>query len=437
MSLNRETIADWEEVAASLGDTPKFDEEGQVIPIGKPEEFKPRYYVVWRGRAVGIFLNWGLAQAMTAEVEGALFKKYSTLADARRGWEQGPQARRTQLSFNPGTPRSPANEEGSASRDGSPVRESWRFEVNNRPAIVRVQMPGIPAPTSHAAAPDDDDGDDDAKYWAHVPDFAEDAPPPSPSLSAISSISSLTATSITTGTVSPRTVRTPQLSSPDNTPAGSPVSRGRDLPAAPPPPAARTPTRSTSMSRTISCRIKTSSEPRPIKISTLLKADKGSHDSQPTTVPPIKTSRSDQDPLGRMPPSTPIKTSPSASKKRAVGVFPELPRPTPSAATTALPTKGKGVAASSSPTRLSPTRQASEPFQPSPVEVQPEKEAFVVVRGDRPGIYFDRTTALLMLGTRPGMKLVRFRSIKKASWYFVQEYMAGRVGVPVVVVADD
>ncbi len=42
----------------------------------------------------------------------------------------------------------------------------------------------------------------------------------------------------------------------------------------------------------------------------------------------------------------------------------------------------------------------------------------------------------MKLGANPGMKLVVFSSLSKASWYFAQSYMAGRVGVPVVVVAD-
>lgn len=44
----------------------------------------------------------------------------------------------------------------------------------------------------------------------------------------------------------------------------------------------------------------------------------------------------------------------------------------------------------------------------------------------------NRNTAMLRLGTNPGMKIVRFHSQKKAASYFVLEYMAGHVGVPVV-----
>lgn len=44
---------------------------------------------------------------------------------------------------------------------------------------------------------------------------------------------------------------------------------------------------------------------------------------------------------------------------------------------------------------------------------------------------------MIKLGTSPGMKLVRFESRSVAGMYFAQEYMAGRVGVPVAVLQDD
>ena len=46
-------------------------------------------------------------------------------------------------------------------------------------------------------------------------------------------------------------------------------------------------------------------------------------------------------------------------------------------------------------------------------------------------------TALEMLGGKPGMKLVRFFSLSDACWYFVQEYMEDRVGVPVLQEEED
>lgn len=38
-----------------------------------------------------------------------------------------------------------------------------------------------------------------------------------------------------------------------------------------------------------------------------------------------------------------------------------------------------------------------------------------------------------MLGSRPGIKLVLFTSLSRAAWYFVQQYMAKKVGVPILV----
>ena len=35
-----------------------------------------------------------------------------------------------------------------------------------------------------------------------------------------------------------------------------------------------------------------------------------------------------------------------------------------------------------------------------------------------------------------GLKIVFFESLSRAAWYFVKEYMAGRVGVPLVVWED-
>lgn len=40
-------------------------------------------------------------------------------------------------------------------------------------------------------------------------------------------------------------------------------------------------------------------------------------------------------------------------------------------------------------------------------------------------------SAILMLGTNPGMKLATFNSLSKGAWYFVLKYMDGEVGVPV------
>lgn len=53
-----EYIKECEALARCIGDTPKYNDDGEVIPFGQIVESKPRFYVVWRGRAVGIFGNW-------------------------------------------------------------------------------------------------------------------------------------------------------------------------------------------------------------------------------------------------------------------------------------------------------------------------------------------------------------------------------------------
>lgn len=51
-----EIIRDWDATAVSLGEMPKYDAQGLIIPVGKKEGRK--IYVVWVGRAVGLFYNW-------------------------------------------------------------------------------------------------------------------------------------------------------------------------------------------------------------------------------------------------------------------------------------------------------------------------------------------------------------------------------------------
>ena len=59
MPVSEELILDWVEMAALLGLTPRLDANGMIVPIGKPERGrKKKVYVVWVGRAIGIFMNW-------------------------------------------------------------------------------------------------------------------------------------------------------------------------------------------------------------------------------------------------------------------------------------------------------------------------------------------------------------------------------------------
>ncbi|KAL7279946.1 hypothetical protein ACG7TL_006357 [Trametes sanguinea] len=436
MPIDPATVSDWDELAASLGNTPQYDSDGQVVAIGKPEQFKQRYYVVWHGRAVGIFLNWGITQAMVYGFEGAAFKKYSSLDSARRAWAAGPTGRgwqpprpRPAARTSPvGTTRpfAPISVSASASRQSSPVREEWRFEVVNTSETIPVRLSASPELEEH----DISDSDDEKKYWADVPDLPDDVPLPSAissSVSSVSSILAMTATSITSGTLSPHTVCTPVPSSPEDSPPATPAARTRSLPVdrAPPTPP---PTQCEPISRSISCRIKMSPGPQPIKKSML---EKVAETPARRPSPAIATTIVSRDVTthGECQPAS-IRPFPSPSKKRVAGVFPEVPRPTPPNA--AGPALLKALQE-----RSSPAREPATASQPAPAEPSVKNDVYVVVRGDRPGVYFERDHAMLMLGTSPGMKLVRFHSRKKALWYFVQEYMAGRVGIPVVVLDDN
>lgn len=58
MTVSSELIQGYDELAASLGETPVLDENGEIVPIGHPEGTRVAVYVVWVGRAVGLFHNW-------------------------------------------------------------------------------------------------------------------------------------------------------------------------------------------------------------------------------------------------------------------------------------------------------------------------------------------------------------------------------------------
>ncbi|KAI1784621.1 hypothetical protein LXA43DRAFT_1101179 [Ganoderma leucocontextum] len=62
---------------------------------------------------------------------------------------------------------------------------------------------------------------------------------------------------------------------------------------------------------------------------------------------------------------------------------------------------------------------------------------WVVVRGERPGVYLKYNTAVLAAGFNPVLKMVRFASLKYSCLYFVQQYMSGNVGVPIFVEEEE
>lgn len=54
--ISQELLLDYNNVAASIGITPRLGEDGMPIPFG--EKDGRHVYVVWVGRTVGIFNNW-------------------------------------------------------------------------------------------------------------------------------------------------------------------------------------------------------------------------------------------------------------------------------------------------------------------------------------------------------------------------------------------
>jgi len=57
---------------------------------------KTKYYVVWKGRKPGVYTQWPEAQAQVAGFEGALFKSYPHYEEAKKAFEQGASAFRTE-----------------------------------------------------------------------------------------------------------------------------------------------------------------------------------------------------------------------------------------------------------------------------------------------------------------------------------------------------
>lgn len=51
---------------------------------------KPKYYVVWQGREPGIYLTWDECKAQVHGAEGARYKSFPTMEEARQAYEAGP-----------------------------------------------------------------------------------------------------------------------------------------------------------------------------------------------------------------------------------------------------------------------------------------------------------------------------------------------------------
>lgn len=53
---------------------------------------KPKFYVVWKGSAPGVYRTWAECEAATRGSSGAKFKAFPTLESAQRAFDEGPGA---------------------------------------------------------------------------------------------------------------------------------------------------------------------------------------------------------------------------------------------------------------------------------------------------------------------------------------------------------
>ncbi|KAI0730521.1 hypothetical protein C8Q76DRAFT_792676 [Earliella scabrosa] len=392
MPASEDLIRDWDAIAESLGPTPVYDPTtGEIVPLGQREGRSSGYYTVWDGRAVGIYCNWGLAHSLVNSFPGSSYKWYKTLEQARLGWAQGPTGRPGWVPPRPGParptpgvsrpsaddyepPSTVSNLEGPTGAPAATAEPRIPPEIEVLPrAPVRVFVP--------AAIAASESSEDNEQYWHDATDYIPDAAiasadivPLSPTISSVSTLSLSPSPSLLSGTISPRTINTPDM---------QPLS----APSTPRP-----------ISRTLSCPTPRDSSPRPIS-----RRARGGSPTKPTL-------------------SAASQAHPSSDSSAA--------KPTPTKATRSAKKTGNNFAVPSGSSVIAPARDAA-------VAVPKPSHFYVVVRGDYPGIYFDRNVALLKIGTSPGMKLVVFQSLSHASWYFVKQFMAGQVGVPVLVVNDE
>nr|VWO93930.1 NADPH oxidase isoform 2 [Ganoderma boninense] len=75
--------------ARSLGPTPRYDADGLVIPFGNAGR-EGKVYVVWHGRAIGLFYGMRLANAMVFSFEGAAYVGCRNLQSAQEAFRRGP-----------------------------------------------------------------------------------------------------------------------------------------------------------------------------------------------------------------------------------------------------------------------------------------------------------------------------------------------------------
>ncbi|KAH9885132.1 hypothetical protein C8Q73DRAFT_660296, partial [Cubamyces lactineus] len=333
---------DCDNVAVSLGITPRLDKLGRPIPVGK-KEGKGHVYVVWTGRAIGLFYNWGLTQCMVCGFSGANFKKYDNYELAVEAWFEGPP--RLKGNWKVPNPRPPILTSPLQKEKKSPHPTPSTYDGR------------LPPEVKLSATEDDDDGDYD--YGSAAFDAAEEDD-----------------NSWQLYHDAPGSVSTPS-------PQSSPTPRTN-----------------------------------PRAASDLSNDSPYIHSVRSFEFSPMLTA-------GTISPRT-VQTPSPSSPALSTGILspPQLAQPSPSS-----PAINKKIRDD----RL--TQLAYDLANKS--SITRKRKVYVVLRGERPGIYFERGIALDMLGTKPGIKLVLFKSLSRAAWYFVQQYMAGHVGVPVLTLANE
>lgn len=228
--VSEQLCRDWDTNAVSLGLTPKVDSNGKLVPIGVPEnpslpDHKKRIYVVWVGRALGLYHNWyvlllpakltvihtvnfcrGLVSTLVCGFSGNAFKAYVGLENARAAWETGP----------PGSKRlwTPPRPGPSKSTPGlPPLPRSHQDDEDDDFEFPEIGVP-TRAPAIHVPIQPEDYQQlrDDARQAGAPTDYLYIS---SPALSAtsLSTLSAMPSTPswMSSGTLSPGTVASPDL----------------------------------------------------------------------------------------------------------------------------------------------------------------------------------------------------------------------------------
>nr|VWP02297.1 Putative two-component response regulator SSK1p [Ganoderma boninense] len=186
--------------AMSFGPLPRYNSDGTVMAVGEPYPGS-RVYVVWSGRATGLFYGWDNCHAMTWRFPGNAFVGCDSLEDAQEAFVRGPP-KLTEVWRVP-APRfaqlSPRIYDGPVDQPTSAQRHDHPIEGGRGPDISNIvtqdnHPPPIDIPVEH------DLTTDALQRWNTQADHSHYKHHP-PSMDAVSGI--------TYDTVSSGTIRTP------------------------------------------------------------------------------------------------------------------------------------------------------------------------------------------------------------------------------------